>query len=119
LETPYQINDASGMLTVRTNLMESFDYGKTVFGKCSRQKRGKVSIDDEKILEEAEFGTLVPGEGFEPSRGCPRRILSAVRLPFRHPGRWDSVKFTAQARPHWNREGQANPAAVAFSAAGG
>src|SRR5688572_25514842 len=30
---------------------------------------------------------MVPGEGFEPSRGLPRRILSAVRLPFRHPGR--------------------------------
>jgi hypothetical protein len=30
---------------------------------------------------------MVPGEGFEPSRGHPRRILSAVRLPFRHPGR--------------------------------
>jgi hypothetical protein len=39
---------------------------------------------------------LVPGEGFEPSRGLPRRILSAVRLPFRHPGRWNSMKFTAQ-----------------------
>src|SRR5215210_3839841 len=39
---------------------------------------------------------MVPGEGFEPSRGLPRRILSAVRLPFRHPGRWNSMKFTAQ-----------------------
>jgi hypothetical protein len=29
---------------------------------------------------------LVPGEGFEPSRGCPRLILSQLRLPFRHPG---------------------------------
>ena len=29
---------------------------------------------------------VVPGEGFEPSRGCPRLILSQVRLPFRHPG---------------------------------
>lgn len=28
----------------------------------------------------------MPGEGFEPSRGLPRRILSAVRLPFRHSG---------------------------------
>jgi hypothetical protein len=23
-------------------------------------------------------------EGFEPSRGCPQRILSPLRLPFRH-----------------------------------
>src|SRR5215204_6268006 len=41
---------------------------------------------------------LVPGEGFEPSRGLPRRILSAVRLPFRHPGRWNSAKFTPLSR---------------------
>ena len=35
---------------------------------------------------EADAYPSVPGEGFEPSRGFPRRILSAVRLPFRHPG---------------------------------
>jgi integrase len=29
---------------------------------------------------------LVPGAGFEPARGCPQRILSPLRLPFRHPG---------------------------------
>src|SRR6478672_2542491 len=29
---------------------------------------------------------LVPGEGVEPSRCCQRRILSPLRLPFRHPG---------------------------------
>ena len=29
---------------------------------------------------------LVPGEGVEPSRYCYRRILSPLRLPFRHPG---------------------------------
>ena len=39
---------------------------------------------------------VVPGEGFEPSRGLPRRILSAVRLPFRHPGWWNNMKSTAQ-----------------------
>ena len=42
---------------------------------------------------------MVPGEGFEPSRGLPRRILSAVRLPFRHPGRWNSAKFTPLSLP--------------------
>jgi hypothetical protein len=29
---------------------------------------------------------MVPGEGVEPSRYCYRRILSPLRLPFRHPG---------------------------------
>ena len=29
---------------------------------------------------------LVPGEGVEPSRYFYRRILSPLRLPFRHPG---------------------------------
>ena len=32
---------------------------------------------------------LVPGEGVEPSRYCYRRILSPLRLPFRHPGEED------------------------------
>ena len=31
-------------------------------------------------------GGLVPGEGIEPSWAFARRILSAVRIPFRHPG---------------------------------
>ena len=30
---------------------------------------------------------MVPGEGVEPSRCRQRRILSPLRLPFRHPGR--------------------------------
>ena len=29
---------------------------------------------------------LVPGVGVEPTRVLPRRILSPLRLPFRHPG---------------------------------
>lgn len=29
---------------------------------------------------------LVPEVGVEPTRGCPRQILSLVRLPFRHSG---------------------------------
>ena len=31
-------------------------------------------------------GSVVPEEGFEPSRCCHRRILSPLRLPFRHSG---------------------------------
>src|SRR5690349_3042095 len=29
---------------------------------------------------------LVPGEGIEPSWGCPQSILNRSRMPFRHPG---------------------------------
>ena len=29
---------------------------------------------------------LVPGGGLEPPRPCGQRILSPLRLPFRHPG---------------------------------
>lgn len=29
---------------------------------------------------------VVPRAGLEPARGCPRRILSPLRLPFRHLG---------------------------------
>ncbi len=33
------------------------------------------------------FGNeMVPGVGFEPTHSCERRILSPLRLPFRHPG---------------------------------
>ena len=31
---------------------------------------------------------VVPGEGLEPSRPFGQRILSPLRLPFRHPGRY-------------------------------
>ena len=34
---------------------------------------------------------LVPGEGVEPSWAFARRILSAVRIPFRHPGPWNDA----------------------------
>ena len=29
---------------------------------------------------------IVPGAGLEPARPCGQRILSPLRLPFRHPG---------------------------------
>lgn len=32
---------------------------------------------------------VVAGEGVEPSRGCPPRILSPVRLPISPPGQGD------------------------------
>jgi hypothetical protein len=35
----------------------------------------------------SNFDQMVPGVGFEPTRPCERRILSPLRLPFRHPGR--------------------------------
>ena len=39
--------------------------------------------------------SLVPGEGFEPSRPFGQRILSPQRLPFRHPG---AIKAKSDAR---------------------
>jgi hypothetical protein len=63
-------------------------------------KRGKFAANFDDIERNVQFDAksrlMVPGEGFEPSRGLPRRILSAVRLPFRHPGWRDATKFTAQ-----------------------
>jgi hypothetical protein len=32
------------------------------------------------------INVLVPGEGVEPTRGCPQQLLRLPRLPFRHPG---------------------------------
>ena len=63
---------------------------------------------------------LVPGEGVEPSRYCYRRILSPLRLPFRHPGcaALDAPRIiaeipgaraarlaTTRANPHLARDG--------------
>lgn len=41
-----------------------------------------------KSLHNKRFRTLplprMPAAGLEPARGCPRQILSLMRLPFRH-----------------------------------
>ncbi len=39
-----------------------------------------------KILIFAGVSFIVPEVGLEPTRGCPHRILSPARLPFRHSG---------------------------------
>src|SRR4030088_3069231 len=36
----------------------------------------------------------MPEERVELSWGCPRRILSPLRLPFRHSGRFQRAKYT-------------------------
>src|SRR5256885_10917291 len=38
--------------------------------------------------------TKMPEERVELSWGCPRRILSPLRLPFRHSGRSQRAKYT-------------------------
>ena len=37
-------------------------------------------------LLEIERSYFMPVAGLEPARGCPRQILSLLRLPFRHTG---------------------------------
>jgi hypothetical protein len=54
--------------------------------QCRRRwpaSRKKPEIDVER---------LVPEAGFEPARPCGRRILSPLRLPFRHSGRVVGIK---------------------------
>ena len=41
---------------------------------------------------------LVPRAGLEPACGCPRWILSPLRLPFRHLGRSKSAALDATLR---------------------
>lgn len=43
-------------------------------------------IMDPPLQDPANPPCGLPKEGFEPSRGCPRQILSLLRLPFRHFG---------------------------------
>ena len=52
-------------------------------------KRGAIRDSNRRQASFSPDGrerSLVPEEGFEPSLGRPRRILSPLRLPFRHSG---------------------------------
>ena len=54
---------------------------------------------------------LVPVEGVEPPWGCPRLILSQLRLPFRHTGTLGGVVIVARARLSVNGGRRDAPAA--------
>ena len=46
-----------------------------------------VDTQSRAVRPDAQLGRyLVPGAGLEPARACAQRILSPLRLPFRHPG---------------------------------
>ena len=76
---------------------DALDRAINAVSQLPRGKNAATSSRPPRIPRiQAKNRVSVPGEGFEPSRGLPRRILSAVRLPFRHPGRWNNGKFTAQ-----------------------
>src|SRR6187200_2577509 len=58
------------------------------------------SASDLTILVMDRFSEgMVPGEGVEPSRCCQRRILSPLRLPFRHPGVLSRTACASRAAP--------------------
>jgi hypothetical protein len=61
-------------------------------GRVPEQLRNDFEIDPASDLER-----LVPRVGVEPTRGCPRRFLRPLRLPFRHPG----VAEASFSRPRW------------------
>lgn len=50
------------------------------------RRRSAWSAKIKRIRAFAAAIGMVPGVGFEPTRSCERRILSPLRLPFRHPG---------------------------------
>ena len=49
------------------------------------KKYEKGAVHRKFSLRTAPF-LVVPAAGLEPARGCPRQILSLMRLPFRHAG---------------------------------
>ena len=69
------------MRIIATDLIDDkMKLAKPVYvGNCLILKKGS---------EINHFRTLnkVPAMGLEPIRGCPRQILSLMRLPFRHAG---------------------------------
>jgi hypothetical protein len=63
----------------RKRVRRSFGVGRTV----------SVSRDEDRDQDrdkDRDNDFLVPEVGVEPTRGCPRQILSLLRLPFRHSG---------------------------------
>ena len=58
---------------------------------------------------------MVPRAGLEPARGCPRRILSPLRLPFRHLGTPGSVGLVILGKDGAGGNGDRIAAARAFT----
>ena len=54
--------------------------------KLKTSKEETFYFIKQKSLEIAISKDLLPVAGLEPARGCPRQILSLMRLPFRHTG---------------------------------
>ncbi len=58
-----------------------------------------------KSLHNKRFRTLplprMPAAGLEPARGCPRQILSLMRLPFRHAGLLMQRKYCSTSGRIW------------------
>lgn len=63
-------------------------------GSCRfiRQIKKKPLI----TLNLREINGFMPAAGLEPARGCPRQILSLMRLPFRHAGALHNGIIVAQ-----------------------
>src|SRR5436309_5369487 len=81
--------------------------------------RGEESRPDQRVSlwvrwlrqSPALLGCLVPEERVELSWGCPRRILSPVRLPFRHSGLTPALNLPFRmASRHPRRSGKKNRA---------
>ena len=58
---------------------------------------------------------MVPGEGVEPSRYFYRRILSPLRLPFRHPGSIESCIKRSLENPIISQSRKVNGRATTFA----
>lgn len=59
--------------------------GSSVLPDGLWKKYEKGAVHRKFPLRTAPF-LAVPAAGLEPARGCPRQILSLMRLPFRHAG---------------------------------
>src|SRR5205823_12743966 len=47
---------------------------------------GALGIEAAEGQDRKSLSDTMPGAGLEPARACAQRILSPLRLPFRHPG---------------------------------
>ena len=80
--------------------MQGFHFRHLLKPDCEPIQRTAAYLNREPVADPAAQGssnesqTVMPGAGVEPARGCPRGILSPLRLPVPPPGRAGERKFT-------------------------
>ena len=93
VEAPAQESDFHSFGTVAT----ASQPGKAQFPAGANNGQAGTMAPESIGNPRARDARLVPGAGVEPARLFRQRILSPVRLPFRHPGGCADTSQTAES----------------------